>query len=120
LQTAERITPDATAYGVELDAAIVSWRRSLARSNKSLRTIRIYEQTAEQLPAFLRGGWMPTRLEAVSREHVELYLSSPPRGVHRHGLPAGRGDRPDDERPRPRRRRHGPGSAPVGSRGQAI
>jgi site-specific recombinase XerD len=53
---------------------VSSWVRHLRASNKSPRTIKSYQEAAEQLAGFLAERGMPTQAASIRREHVEAYI----------------------------------------------
>lgn len=52
-----------------------SFRRSLLAENKSPNTIAAYIEAVRQLGAFLAERGMPTDVEAISREHIEAFIT---------------------------------------------
>jgi site-specific recombinase XerD len=52
-----------------------SFRRSLLAGNKSPNTIAVYCSAVDSLGAFLAAKGMPTRLEHITREHVEAFIA---------------------------------------------
>lgn len=71
----------------DLSELLPDWRRHLRAANRAESTVRRYEKDARSLLAFLTEKGMPTRAEAIAREHLEHFLA--------------------DEQSRPRRRRRG-------------
>lgn len=57
----------------QIEDLIPSWSRSLRARNKSPKTIRGYREAAELFLGFLREKGMPTTLDKISREHVEMF-----------------------------------------------
>jgi site-specific recombinase XerD len=58
-----------------LAALAKSFERSLLAANKSPMTVKSYLDAARLFGEFLIGRGMPTRVEAISREHVEEFLT---------------------------------------------
>jgi site-specific recombinase XerD len=71
----------------DLSELLPDWRRHLRTANRAESTVRRYEKDARSLFAFLTEKGMPTRAEAIAREHLEHFLA--------------------DEQSRPHRRRRG-------------
>jgi site-specific recombinase XerD len=71
----------------DLSELLPDWRRHLRAANRAESTVRRYEKDARSLLAFLAEHRMPTRADAITREHLEHFLA--------------------DEQSRPRRRRRG-------------
>lgn len=58
-----------------LDVLLLSFRRSLLARNVSAYTIRAYLDTSKRFVGFLKARNMPTDPSALTREHVETYLT---------------------------------------------
>ena len=58
----------------DLATLIPSFERSLRAANKSPKTVQVYSEAANQLPAFLRETGMPTAVEQIRREGVESFI----------------------------------------------
>lgn len=71
----------------DLSELLPDWRRHLRATNRAASTVRRYEKDARAFLAFLVDNGMPTRADAITREHLEHFLA--------------------DEQSRPRRRRRG-------------
>lgn len=71
----------------DLSELLPDWRRHLRAANRAASTVRRYEKDARAFLAFLAAHGMPTRSDAITREHLEHFLA--------------------DEQSRPRRRRRG-------------
>jgi site-specific recombinase XerD len=69
----ERTAATAQSVG-DVRPLVSSWVRHLRAANKSLRTIQSYQESAEQLAAFLAERGMPTQAASIRREHVEAYI----------------------------------------------
>jgi site-specific recombinase XerD len=69
----ERTAATAQSVG-DVRPLVASWTRHLRASNKSPRTIQSYQESAEQLAAFLADRGMPTQAASIRREHVEAYI----------------------------------------------
>jgi site-specific recombinase XerD len=54
---------------------IPSWRRSLAAANKSPKTIRRYTDDTLLLATYLSDNKLPSAIDAISREYVEMFVS---------------------------------------------
>jgi site-specific recombinase XerD len=67
-------TLDNTAQG-ELDALAESWRRHLIAQRLSPATLDTYGEAVRLLTRFLVAQGMPTSPTAISREHVESFIS---------------------------------------------
>lgn len=50
------------------------FRRYLAAQNKAPKTIESYAEAVDQLHVFLTAQGMPTRVAAITREHVEAFI----------------------------------------------
>ncbi len=74
MQTAPSDTPHDTA-GAELDLLVGSWQRHLRAQRISPATIASYSIAVGQLRAFLVAQGMPTDPPAITREHVEAFIS---------------------------------------------
>lgn len=74
----------------DLSELLPDWRRHLRAANRAESTVRRYEKDARAFLAFLASNGMPTRADAITREHLEHFLA--------------------DEQSRPRRRRRGEAS----------
>src|SRR5579862_6258334 len=61
--------------GRELSAVIPLWEASLRARNRSPKTIRSYGDTARLLASFLAANGLPTVVNAIRREHLELFVS---------------------------------------------
>jgi site-specific recombinase XerD len=57
-----------------LDVIIPVWEASLRARNRSPKTIRSYGDTARLLANFLASQGLPTTVDAITREHVELFV----------------------------------------------
>jgi site-specific recombinase XerC len=55
---------------------VESWYRALRAAARSPLTILSYDNATSQLHAFLATQGMPTDVEHISREHVELFIDS--------------------------------------------
>ncbi len=62
-----------TASPGNLAASLRLFERSLPAANRSPATIYKYLLTARQLIHYLTAAGMPTRADAVHREHVEAF-----------------------------------------------
>ncbi|MGH7745379.1 MAG: tyrosine-type recombinase/integrase [Candidatus Dormibacteria bacterium] len=71
----------------DLSGLLPDWRRHLRAANRAASTVRRYEKDARAFLSFLTERGMPTRADAVTREHLEHFLA--------------------DEQCRPRRRARG-------------
>jgi len=71
----------------DLSELLPDWRRHLRAANRAESTVRRYEKDARTFLTFLAERGMPTRADAITREHLERFLA--------------------DEQSRPRRRRRG-------------
>jgi site-specific recombinase XerD len=58
----------------ELEPMVTSFLRHLRAANKSPQTVTAYRYAADGLAAFLADRGMPTKAEAIRREHVEAYV----------------------------------------------
>ena len=58
-----------------LDMVIPMWEASLRARNRSPKTIRSYADTARLLASFLAEGGNATAVNAITREHVELFVA---------------------------------------------
>src|SRR5579884_878055 len=63
-----------TADVAELTALVPSFQRSLRARNRSPKTIRGYTEAAKLFAAFAAERGMPTRAQAIRREHVEAFI----------------------------------------------
>src|SRR5258708_4883840 len=59
----------------ELDGLIVSWRRHLVAQRMSPATLSTYGTSVRQLARFLAERRMPTSPAAITREHVEAFIT---------------------------------------------
>lgn len=59
----------------ELGGLVDSWLRHLRAQRMSPATLSTYGTSARQLAAFLADRGMPTRPAAITREHVEAFIS---------------------------------------------
>ncbi len=59
----------------ELDDLIASWRRHLVAQRMSPATLSTYSTSVRQLGRFLAGQGMPTTPTAITREHVESFVT---------------------------------------------
>lgn len=67
-------TAAATKLGpADLDVLADSFDLSLRAGNKAPRTIDVYLDSLHQLSTFLRAAGMPTDVDRLTREHVELF-----------------------------------------------
>jgi site-specific recombinase XerD len=57
-----------------LDRLIPSWERSLRAANRSPKTQRAYGDSARLFAEFLRDRGLPSEVEKLGREHVELFI----------------------------------------------
>src|SRR4051812_17781805 len=67
-----------TAHGsatVELDDLTSSWRRHLTAQRMSPATLSTYTTSVHQLARFLAEAGMPTSPAAITREHVEAFVT---------------------------------------------
>jgi site-specific recombinase XerD len=64
-----------TAHTSELDLLAASWRRHLVAQRMSPATLSTYGAAVRQLDRFLTARGMPTAPAAISREHVEAFIS---------------------------------------------
>lgn len=62
------------ASGIDLEALIPSFERSLKATKKSDRTIDDYVGASRQLVRYLADNGMPVEATAVAREHVEAFI----------------------------------------------
>jgi site-specific recombinase XerD len=60
---------------VSYQALAKSFERSLAAANKSPATIRTYRESVRLLGEFLAEQGMPTRVDAITREHIEEFIA---------------------------------------------
>ena len=58
-----------------LGSLVASWRRHLAAQRMSPATISTYTTAVGQLASFLDASGMPTEAEAITREHVEAFIT---------------------------------------------
>jgi site-specific recombinase XerD len=56
-------------------ALLTSWRRHLAAENKSPKTLETYTEAMTIFGRFLAGRGMPSDPTAITREHVEEFIS---------------------------------------------
>jgi site-specific recombinase XerC len=68
--------PASTETVGELDSYLRLYERSLRAANRADTTIYKYVLAARQLIDFLTAAGMPTRADAVKREHIEAYIES--------------------------------------------
>jgi site-specific recombinase XerD len=68
-------TADATAVD-DLAELVPDWIRHLRAVNLAPSTIASYRQAGDALAAYLADAGMPTRAQAVTREHLEAYLEA--------------------------------------------
>jgi site-specific recombinase XerD len=54
---------------------VPSWERSLRAANKSARTIRAYGDSGRLLEAFLVEQGLPTAVNQITREHIEMFMT---------------------------------------------
>jgi len=67
-------TAAATKLGpADLDVLADSFELSLRAGNKAPRTIDVYLDSLRQLSAFLRSAGMPTDVDRLAREHIEMF-----------------------------------------------
>jgi site-specific recombinase XerD len=59
----------------ELDNLLASWRRHLVAQRMSPATLSTYGTSVRQLARFLAEHGMPTSPRAISREHVEAFIT---------------------------------------------
>ncbi len=59
----------------ELDDLIASWRRHLVAQRMSTATLSTYGTSVHQLARFLAERGMPTAPSAITREHVEAFIT---------------------------------------------
>src|SRR3954454_16152872 len=59
----------------EYQALATSFRRALLAENKSPATIKTYTTAVDQLGAYLTAMGMPSVPSAITREHVESFIS---------------------------------------------
>jgi site-specific recombinase XerD len=71
-----RVAPGATETVGELASYLRLYERSLRAANRAETTVYKYGLAARQLIAFLTDAGMPTRADAVKREHVEAYIEA--------------------------------------------
>ena len=64
--------PNPTASSFEQD--IASFARHCRAGNLSPRTTQTYTESARRLAAYLDAQGMPTRVEAIRREHIESFV----------------------------------------------
>ena len=71
------ITTDAAHHTAtpELDGLLASWRRHLVAQRMSPATLSTYTTSVRQLAAFLADRGMPTTPAAITREHVEAFIT---------------------------------------------
>lgn len=71
------ITTDAPHHTgtAELDDLIASWRRHLTAQRMSPATLSTYSTSTRQLARFLADRGMPTAPSAITREHVEAFVT---------------------------------------------
>lgn len=60
---------------IELDRLIASWRRHLVAQRMSPATLATYTTAVGQLARFLAARGMPTEPAAITREHVEAFVT---------------------------------------------
>jgi site-specific recombinase XerD len=65
----------ARANRADLDDLIASWRRHLVAQRMSPATLSTYTTSVRQLAAFLDQTGMPTTPTAITREHVEAFIT---------------------------------------------
>lgn len=86
METTALSRPEKVDVG-DLSELLPDWRRHLRAANRATSTVRRYEKDARAFLAFLTDNGMPTRADAITREHLEHFLAA--------------------EQSRPRRRRRG-------------
>ncbi len=71
------ITTDAAHHTAtaELDDLLASWRRHLVAQRMSPATLSTYTTSVRQLARFLAERGMPTVAAAITREHVEAFIT---------------------------------------------
>ncbi|MGH2692882.1 MAG: tyrosine-type recombinase/integrase, partial [Actinomycetota bacterium] len=57
-----------------MEPMLDSFTRHLRAENRSPRTVQSYEESVRQFTAFILDRGMPTRIAAITREHVELWM----------------------------------------------
>jgi site-specific recombinase XerD len=74
--TAKSLTATASeaATSPTLAELLPRFKRHLAAENKAPRTIESYGEAVARLDEFLNAAGMPTRVAAITREHVEAFL----------------------------------------------
>lgn len=58
----------------DLRPLVVSWLRHLRAGNLAPKTVTTYAQSAESLARFLEDRGMPSKVSAITREHLEAYV----------------------------------------------
>jgi site-specific recombinase XerD len=61
--------------GADIETRAAAFRRALIAANLSPMTVKTYGESVSLLAAFLRGRGMPTAVGAISREHVEAFIT---------------------------------------------
>ena len=59
----------------DLEAALIQFQWSLKAQNRSPRTVETYSEAVRQLGTFLKARGMPTDLDSITREYVEMYVA---------------------------------------------
>ncbi len=67
--------PQTAASVGDLEALSASFRRHLRAANLAPKTIKTYMEAADGLQRFLVERGMPTQVTAITREHVEAYVT---------------------------------------------
>lgn len=70
-----RSRPQVAASVGDLEALSASFRRHLRAANLAPKTIKTYMEAADGLRRFLVERGMPTQVTAITREHVEAYVT---------------------------------------------
>ncbi len=65
----------AAAPASELEALVASWRRHMTAQRMSPATLSTYSTAVRQMDAFLTQQGMPTTPAAITREHVEAFIT---------------------------------------------
>ena len=71
--TAQSLSRTDPATSPTLLEALPRFRRHLAAENESPKTITSYTEAVHRLNEYLTAQGMPTRIAAVSGEHVEAF-----------------------------------------------
>ncbi len=74
MSKAPATTPSIALAG-DIGDNVASWVRDLTAANLSPRTIRSYRDSADLLAGYLAGQGMPTNVAAITREHVQSFIT---------------------------------------------